>query len=110
MIINIDIPISKSVKNEMIKTKELTSKSFSYQLKKIFSEAQRTKVENLAKDIICFYKLRKIKSTTKITVRIDTVFDEKYFRKIYYAILTRIPRLEFREMLSIIIHIANNKK
>ncbi|WP_430510701.1 spindle assembly checkpoint component MAD1 [Gottfriedia solisilvae] len=99
MIQNYDLKIFTENKKSMQSTKDLTKETYSSQIMNILDHYRSVPVEKFADIIINIHEENiKLKKST-ITIKQEHLIHEDYYRKVYRAILTKLPRLEFKEML-----------
>lgn len=107
---NIDIKVFKSDKELLKKIKEKSKNTYTEQIKKILGSSCSAPVEKLAEKIIASYT--NLKKERKDTITIKSIFihnEELHLRKVHSALLTKLPRLEYKEMILLIIHLYLEK-
>lgn len=102
---NLDIPLQRTDKNKIMEIKKSSKRSYLEQLQEIFNYYEKISVELFADKVINNYdQLNDLKKDlVTITIKNELFTQEEYFRKIHKAILTKLPQLEFKEMLIIMI-------
>lgn len=111
MVENIDFKVFSSDKEKMKEIKNLQKKTYALQLQSILKYYSTIPVEELANIIINSYEF--LHKEKKVTVTAKTVYFEgleDHLRKVYNALLTKIPRLEYKEMILLIVHHNLNQK
>jgi hypothetical protein len=102
----IEIHILVQDKNTLKEIKRKKKFSFAFQLEMIFSKYAQLPVEDLVIIVEKTYpEILKCHKHSQITTGIRK-FEEsfQYFRKIHLALITKIPRLEFNDLTSIIVY------
>ena len=102
---NIDLNLFKKTKVILNKNKNNNKITYLDQIKEIFSYYQNIPVEEVANIIIANYqKEYNISDIKRITLQQEKIQVElDYLRKIHNAIITKIPNIEFKEMLLLLL-------
>lgn len=101
---NVDLRIFSDDKKTLKAVKEKQKTTYAMLIKSILTYYSSLPVEELAEIILEQHQKRAVRKET-VTIKESMINNESnHLRKVYNAILTKIPRLEFKEMLCILIH------
>jgi len=101
---NVDLRIYSDDKKTLKGVKEKQKTTYATLIKSILTYYSSLPVEELAEIILDQQQERTVRQET-ITIKESTISKESiHLRKVYNALLTKNPRLEFKEMLCIIFH------
>lgn len=107
---NFDLKVYADDKTKIAKIRKERRTTFTVIIKSILTYYSSLPVEDLAKTILSEQYLKGIPKKT-ITIKESIISKETdHLRKVYEAVLTKKPRLEFKGMLCLLIHhfITNN--
>lgn len=100
----IDLYIDIKDKNKLRLNKENYSETYTNQINKIFNFFHSISVEDFAKIIFDIEELELPFEKKVITLKSSQLNHLDYLKKVYFALLTKIPRIEFKQMIMYMIH------
>jgi hypothetical protein len=101
----IDINIFYQDKEKLKKIKEASRKNYNFQIKNILVFYCSSPVEELANIVIDCYNSKVNDKSVIVTLHSHIISNEElHLRKVYNALLTKIPRLEYKQMIKYLIH------
>jgi hypothetical protein len=110
MKVHIDLLITTSDKEKMKNNKENKNISLSEQINNVFNYFNNISVEDFANIMVSQHSTLSNIKTTTLTVNKKHLIDNDYFIEINQSLKTKIPKLDYKRMVLLMINFYLNKR